>query len=87
MRPILVQRCYECHSVEAGKTKGNLSLDSREATLQGGDNGAAIVAGNPDKSLIIEAVRYKNQDMKMPPKKALPAAEVRFWSSGSNGGT
>ncbi len=77
VRPILVQRCYECHSVEAGKTKGNLSLDSREATLQGGDNGAAIVAGNPDKSLIIEAVRYKNQDMKMPPKGALPAAEVK----------
>lgn len=77
VRPILVERCYECHSVEAGKTKGNLALDSRQATLQGGDNGAALVVGDPDKSLIIEAVRYHNQDMKMPPKGALPAAEVK----------
>jgi hypothetical protein len=77
VRPILVQRCYECHSIESGKTKGNLALDSRAATLQGGDNGAAIVVGDPEKSLVIEAIRYKNQDMKMPPKGALPAAEVK----------
>ncbi|HBJ87474.1 MAG TPA: hypothetical protein DDZ88_27180 [Verrucomicrobiales bacterium] len=77
IRPILIKRCYECHSVESGKSKGGLQLDSREAILKGGDNGPALVAGDPDKSRIIESVRYHNQDMQMPPKGALPSAEVK----------
>ena len=77
IRPILIQRCYECHSVESGKGKGGLLIDSREAILKGGDSGPALVAGNPDKSHIIESVRYKNQDLQMPPKGAMPAAEVK----------
>ncbi|MCB1275928.1 PSD1 and planctomycete cytochrome C domain-containing protein [Prosthecobacter sp.] len=77
IRPILIKRCYECHSVESGKSKGGLLIDSREAILKGGDTGPALVAGNPDKSHIIESVRYKNEDLQMPPKGALPAAEVK----------
>jgi len=77
IRPILIQRCYECHSVEAGKSKGGLLIDSRDAILKGGDSGPAIIAGNPDKSHIIESVRYQNQDLQMPPKGAMPAAEVK----------
>lgn len=77
VRPILIERCYECHSTETGKTKGNLAVDSKSALMQGGDNGPGLIAGNPDKSLIIEAVRYKNRDMQMPPKSALPAAEIK----------
>lgn len=76
IRPLLIKRCYECHSVEAGKSKGGLTLDSREATLKGGEKGPALVAGKPDESLIIDAVRYKNQDTQMPPKGALPGSEV-----------
>ncbi len=77
IRPILINRCYECHSTESGKSKGSLLLDSRDAMLKGGDNGPVLIAGNPDKSLIIESVRYHNQDMQMPPKGALAAAEVK----------
>ncbi len=77
IRPILIDRCYECHSVKAGKSKGGLLLDSREATLKGGDNGPAVVAGNLEKSRLIESVRYHNQDLQMPPKGALAAAEVK----------
>lgn len=77
IRPILINRCYECHSVESGKSKGGLLIDSREGLLKGGDNGPALVAGDPDKSRIIESVRYHNQDMQMPPKGALPSAEVK----------
>lgn len=76
VRPILIERCYECHSVEK-KTKGGLALDSRDAVQKGGDTGPALVAGQPDKSLIIEAIRYKNRDMQMPPKGALPDAEIK----------
>jgi hypothetical protein len=78
VRPILVDRCYECHSAESGKIKGGLALDARDSILTGGDNGPALVSGNPDKSLIIEAVRYQNRDMQMPPKNALPAAEQKI---------
>ena len=76
IRPILAERCYECHSAEK-KQKGGLSLDTREAVLRGGDTGPVLVAGNPDKSLLIEAVRYTNHDMQMPPKKRLAEAEVK----------
>lgn len=75
VRPILVERCYECHSVESGKSKGGLLLDSRPAMLQGGDTGPVMVAGDPEKSLLIEAVRYQNHELQMPPKGALPMAE------------
>ncbi len=77
IRPLLINRCYECHSVESGKNKGGLRIDSRDAILKGGDNGPALIAGNPEKSRIIESVRYHNQDLQMPPKGAMPAAEVK----------
>lgn len=77
VRPILINRCYECHSVQSGKSKGGLQLDSRDAVLKGGDNGPALVAGDPEKSRLIESVRYHNQDLQMPPKGAMPAAEVK----------
>lgn len=77
IRPILIKRCYECHSVESGKSKGGLTMDSRNAILKGGDSGPALVAGQPEKSKIIESVRYKNEDLQMPPKGALPSSEVK----------
>ena len=76
IRPILANRCYECHSVEK-KTKGGLALDSRASTLKGGDTGPALVAGDPEKSLLIEAVRYKNHDLQMPPKRQLSVEEIK----------
>ncbi len=76
VRPVLAERCYECHSVETGKSKGGLLLDTRAGWQKGGDLGAAIKPGAPDESLFIEAVRYHNQDMQMPPKGALPKSEI-----------
>ncbi len=76
IRPILADRCYECHNAEK-KQKGGLALDTRDATLKGGDSGPSLIAGDPEKSLLIEAVRYKNHDLQMPPKKQLAAAEVK----------
>jgi len=68
VRPILVNNCYKCHSREADKIKGGLMLDTREAWLHGGNTGPAIVPGNPEKSLLISAVGYKDEDLQMPPK-------------------
>ena len=68
IRPILANNCYKCHSHEATKLKGGLSLEYRETVLKGGDTGPAIVPGDPEKSLLIKAVRYTDPDLQMPPK-------------------
>jgi hypothetical protein len=77
VRPVLVEQCYKCHSSKAEKLKGGLLLDSREAMLKGGDTGPAITPGDIDKSLIVEAVRWQNKDLQMPPKNALDPSQVR----------
>jgi len=80
IRPLLIQRCYECHSLEAKKTKGGLSLDSKQGMLKGGDLGPAVEPGKPDDSLLIQAVRYQEDDLKMPPKGKLSANEIALLS-------
>jgi hypothetical protein len=76
IRPVLVDRCSSCHSATAPKLKGGLRLDSLEEALKGGDTGPAFVPGKPEKSLLVEAVSYKNVDFKMPPKGRLPADQI-----------
>ncbi len=68
VKPVLVDKCYKCHSAEAGKSKGGLLLDSKEASLKGGDTGPAVVPGDVAKSLLITAISYKDADLQMPPK-------------------
>ena len=69
VRPILADNCFKCHSHETGKSKGGLVVDSRASLLTGGDTGAAIVPGDAEKSLLIKAVRYEDEDLQMPPNK------------------
>ena len=78
VRPVLVERCYQCHSEKSEKIKGNLLLDTRQGWTKGGDTGPAIVPGDAEKSLLIQAVRYENADIEMPPKGKMPAAEVEI---------
>jgi len=77
IRPVLVESCYECHSVENGKAKGGLTLDSREASRLGGDNGPAIVPGKPEESLLLTAIFHEDPDMEMPPKGPALSDRVR----------
>ncbi len=76
VRPVLEQRCFECHSQQSGKMKGGLTLDSRNGWATGGDTGPALVPGAPEKSLLIKAIRRTDPELKMPPKQALTEAEV-----------
>lgn len=69
IRPVLIESCYECHSVESGKAKGGLRLDDREAVLRGGDSGPALVPGKPEESLLLAAIRHSDPDLEMPPRK------------------
>jgi len=82
IRPVLVDRCYSCHSAKAEKIKGNLVVDTREGLLKGGDGGPSIIPGNLEKSLLIKALRWSDEDLRMPPKKRLPAdvvADFEAW--------
>jgi hypothetical protein len=79
VRPVLVEHCYKCHG--NGKTKGGLSLISREAMLKGGDSGPALVPGDTAKSLLLQAVRHEGETQ-MPPKGKLPphiVADLSSW--------
>ncbi len=76
IRPLLERSCFQCHSARAEKLKGGLRLDSRENVLAGGTSGPAALAGDVEESLLIEAVRWKDKDLQMPPKKQLEPDEV-----------
>ncbi len=80
IRPLLVRRCYECHSAESGKTHGSLALDTKAGWEKGGDSGAAIVPGDL-QSLMILAVEYASDGPQMPPENAggkLPESEIEL---------
>ena len=72
VRPIFANNCYECHTDSAS---GGLRLDSKGAFDRGGGRGQLIVAGDPDKSLLIQAVRQTGP-LKMPKGGKLRADEV-----------
>jgi hypothetical protein len=74
IRPVLVERCYECHSTKADTAEGKLLLDSREALLQGGETGPAVTPDEPKESLLLKALRYES--LEMPPDGQLPDAVI-----------
>jgi len=76
IRPVLAEHCYKCHSAQSKKVKGGLLLDTREGIVKGGDEGALFVPGDPDKSRLIEAVRYKNEKLQMPPDHRLAEQQI-----------
>jgi hypothetical protein len=75
IRPVLVKHCYECHSKDAKKLGGKLLLDTRDDLRKGGESGSSIVAGKPDESLLIHALRWED-NLEMPPKEPLPEAVI-----------
>src|SRR6267142_1715895 len=81
VRPVLIDNCYKCHIQQAEKIKGSLLLDTREGLLKGGDSGPAVVPGDPEKSLLIKAVTYKDLQLKMPPTGKLSEEEIQRLSA------
>lgn len=83
IRPVLVKQCYECHSVESGKSKGGLTLDTKQGIRTGGDTGPAVVPGDAAKSLMLAAIKHSDPDLEMPPKKPKLAdaviADFEIW--------
>jgi hypothetical protein len=83
IRPVLAGVCLKCHG--GAKTSNGLRIDSREALLKGGDTGPAIVPGDPEKSLLIKAIR-QSDTLKMPPDAPLPEGTVAEFATWIKGG-
>ena len=71
IRPVLSGNCYECHSAKSKALKAGLLLDRKAGWVRGGKNGAVIHPGKPDESILMNALRYDNHDLQMPPSGKL----------------
>ena len=77
IRPVLVNKCYACHSQDAAKARkleGKLLLDSKSGMRTGGESGPAVVPGNAGESLLLDAIRHGS--IKMPPEEKLPETVI-----------
>lgn len=80
VRPVLVARCFQCHSASAKEVGGSLLLDSKLNVLKGGESGAVVVPGKPEQSLLVKAIEHR--DLEMPPNGRLPDSviyDIRLW--------
>src|SRR5262249_18387634 len=74
IRPVLAKRCFSCHT---STHMGGLEMTGREALLKGGSRGPAILTDKPEESLLLRAVKYDFDALKMPPGGKLPDEEIR----------
>jgi len=79
VRPLLNEKCLECHSNEKGKVKGGLSLDSRQEILKGGENGDVFNKDSVSKSSLLKAINW-NGDLQMPEKKKLSDEQISIFT-------
>ncbi len=77
VRPILAERCAQCHLRTDEPVEGGFSIHSLDAMIAGGDTGSALVVGQPEKSLMIDAINYRGL-YEMPPDSKLPAEEIKI---------
>ncbi len=78
VRPLLAEKCYQCHGPKQQKSK--LRLDSRASLAKGGESGAVVIPGHPDESPLIEAINYES--LEMPPDDKLSdkqIATLTYW--------
>ncbi len=78
VRPVLAANCFACHTASK---MGGLQMDSRESLLAGGGRGPAVVPGDPDQSLLIQAVTHSHAEVKMPLGGKLKPQEIEDLAS------
>ena len=72
IRPVLAEHCYKCHSAKAKKLRAGLYLDRRAGWEMGGESGPVVIPGKPEESRLLLAIRFKDNDLKMPKAGKLP---------------
>src|SRR2546423_12433700 len=78
-RRVLAKNCFACHT---SARMGGLEMSGREALLKGGKSGPAIIPGDDEKSLLVQAVAQTHERLKMPPQGKLAESEIadlRTW--------
>jgi hypothetical protein len=73
IRPILIEKCLECHGDTEPKAK--LKLTTRELVLKGGKSGPAVALDKADESLLLRAIRYDGKP-RMPPDGKLTDRQI-----------
>src|SRR3989337_1278488 len=71
IRPVLAAKCYACHNSKMKEPKGYLTLDNKEGVIKGGTLGPAIVPGKPSDSKLLQAMKYADPHLQMPPSGRL----------------
>jgi hypothetical protein len=87
VRPLLIEKCFECHASHGGNPDGGLTLDSLEGILRGGDSGPAIHSDSPLKSPLLQAIEYRNPDLQMPPGGKLSETQIEIFRTWIQDGT
>ena len=70
------ENCYECHSAKSKELKAGLLLDRKAGWERGGKNGSVIIPGEPAKSILMNALRYDNHNLQMPPSGQLSESVI-----------
>jgi uncharacterized membrane protein len=81
--PILDSNCVVCHGEQ--KVKGHLRLDSYDHLMRGGSDGAVVIPGKPERSILLQRLMLPPTDKKFMPSDDRPAlkpeevAWIRAW--------
>jgi hypothetical protein len=78
VRPLLANRCYECHGKKTGPENGELVLETTEGIAQGGTRGALINRESAEASLLLTSISYLDESLQMPPNGKLPESEIEI---------
>ena len=76
IRPLLIEKCVDCHGEDDAQS--DLRLDTLAGMLAGGVSGPAFIAGEPGESLIVSAIEYKDEALRMPPDGKLADEKVEL---------
>lgn len=76
IRPLFAKHCYECHSQKTGADNGELVLENTTGIRAGGTRGPLWQEANPQTSLLMEALEYRDPDLQMPPAGKLKPREL-----------
>jgi hypothetical protein len=74
VRPLLATHCISCHG--PAKHKAGLRLDTAEGVKKGGESGPLLTPGKPEASRLVDAVKYHDDTLQMPPKGKLASPDI-----------
>jgi len=67
VRPILTDKCFACHGLDAKHREADLRLDTPEGAREDRDGQQAVMPGDPRASLLWQRVTSDDPDEMMPP--------------------